>query len=108
MRQTVGVLYSSLETNFAAWSTTEDTKPLTTVGPEYETNLDPVRVNRKRLKQMFSAGVGELEPVLRSILTPSTLSDLQKVANLTKKLAAILQSFGSGPSTSSLLPIINR
>lgn len=82
MRQTAGVLYSSLEANFAAWSTTENTKPLMTVGPEYETNLDPVRVNRKRLKQMFSVGVGELEPVLRSILSPPTLSELQKIANL--------------------------
>jgi glucosylglycerate synthase len=82
MRQTVGVLFSSLEMNFATWSAGDGSKPISTVGPEYEVTLDPSRVNRKRLKQMFSAGVGELEPVLRSILSPSTLSALQQIAGL--------------------------
>lgn len=82
MRQTVGVLFSSLERDFSVWSVTDRSKPLTTFGPEYEIILDPIRVNRKRLKQMFSAGVAELGPVLRSILTPSTLDALQQIASL--------------------------
>jgi glucosylglycerate synthase len=82
MRQTAGVLFASLETNFAVWSANDGSNPLPTTGPEYEVTLDPVRVNRKRLKQMFSSGVAELEPVLRSILSPSTLVALQQAASL--------------------------
>jgi hypothetical protein len=82
LRQTVGVLFSSLETNFAFWSANNSSKPVPTMGAEGEMTLDPVRVNRKRLKQMFSSGVAELEPVLRSILSASTLSELQRIAGL--------------------------
>jgi hypothetical protein len=82
MRQTAGVLFSSLDANFAAWSSSTGSTPITTAGPEYETLLDPTRVNRKRLKEMFSAGVAELQPVLRSILAPATLENLQKIATV--------------------------
>lgn len=82
MRQTVGVLFLSLETNLVAWSARDGSKPVSTIGPEYEVTLEPVRVNRKRLWQMFSAGVAELEPVLRSILSQSTLGTLQQVAGM--------------------------
>jgi hypothetical protein len=82
MRQTVGVLFSSLEPDFAIWSAVDGSKPISTVGPEYEVTLDPLRVNRKRLKDMFSAGVGELESVLRSILSQSTFEALQQIAAL--------------------------
>jgi hypothetical protein len=44
--------------------------------------LEPVRVNRKRLREMFVSGVAQLEPVFRSILSASTLSELQKIAAL--------------------------
>jgi hypothetical protein len=82
LRQTVGVLFSSLEPNFAFWSANDGGKPVPTVGAEGEITLDPIRLNRKRLKQMFSYGVAELEPVLRSILSASTLSELQRIAGL--------------------------
>ncbi len=80
MRQTVGVLFMSLEAHFERWSSGNGSQPAPTVGPEYELTSDTTRVNRKRLKEMFSAGVSELEPVLRAILTPSTLGDLQQIA----------------------------
>jgi hypothetical protein len=79
MRRTVGVLFSSLE-NFAAWSTIKQSEPVPTIGVEHEVSIEPLRVNRKRLYQMFVTGVAELEPVLKSILTPVTLAELQAVA----------------------------
>ena len=45
-----------------------------------EVSLEPLRVNRKRLYQMFVSGVAELEPVLKTILTAETLAELQAVA----------------------------
>ena len=53
-----------------------------TTGPDGEFTLEPLRVNRKRLRDMFAAGVAELEPVFRSILTPGTLAELQRIAAL--------------------------
>ncbi len=82
MRRTVAVLFSSLETTFPVWSINHGSQPVPTSGPEYDLTLDPVRINRKRLKQMFSDGVAELEPVFKSILSPATLSALQQLASL--------------------------
>jgi hypothetical protein len=79
MRRTVGVLFSSLD-NFAGWSTIKESLPVPTIGVEHEVSLEPLRVNRKRLYQMFVSGVAELEPVLKTILTPETLAELQAVA----------------------------
>jgi len=41
-----------------------------------------MRVNRKRLREMFSTGVAELESVFQVILSPSTLAELQRIARL--------------------------
>jgi glucosylglycerate synthase len=80
MRQTVGVLFSSLEGTFPIWSAKTASQPVPTNGPEFELSVDPLRINRKQLKEMFSAGVVELESVLRSILSSATLSELQQLA----------------------------
>ena len=82
MRQTVDALFWSLDSNFAIWSATTDSQPVSTQGSEREVGLEPVRVNRKRLYDMFSSGVAELAPVLSSILSPATLSELQQAAAL--------------------------
>jgi hypothetical protein len=39
-------------------------------------------VNRKRLREIFSTGVAELESVFQSILSLSTLAELQRIARL--------------------------
>ncbi len=82
MRQTVGALFWSLETNFPLWSGKNDSQPVPTLGGEQEVTLEPLRVNRKRLLAMFRSGVAELEPVLKSILSPPTLAELQRIATL--------------------------
>jgi len=82
MRQTVGVLFSSLEPNFSLWNIRTGSDPIPTTGAEREFTLEPLRVNRKRLREMFSTGVVELESVFRSILSPSTLAELQRIASL--------------------------
>ena len=80
MRQTVGVLFSSLDATFSIWSGKTASQPVPTNGPEFELSVDPLRINRKQLKEMFSAGVLELESVLKSILSSATLSELQQLA----------------------------
>jgi glucosylglycerate synthase len=80
MRQTVGTLFWSLENYFPGWSLITSSQPVSTQGCEHETTLEPVRVNRKRLYDMFRAGVDELVPVLTPILTTATLAGLQEIA----------------------------
>jgi hypothetical protein len=82
LRQTVGALFSALESDFAVWSTVAGSKPVLTTGSDEELLLGPMRVNRKRLREMFSTGVAELESIFQSILSPPTLAELQRIAGL--------------------------
>ncbi len=85
MRQTVGALFWSLESNFPLWSGKTDSQAVPTLAGEQEMTLEPLRVNRKRLRDMFNSGVAELEPVLKSILSPPTLAELQRIATLAEE-----------------------
>ncbi len=80
LRQTVGALFSALDSDFPVWSIVAGSHPVPTTGSDQEVLLEPVRINRKRLREMFSAGVTELESVFQSILSPSTLAGLQRIA----------------------------
>ncbi|MBV9574681.1 MAG: glycosyltransferase [Acidobacteriales bacterium] len=80
MRQTVGVSFWLLDPTFPAWSATTGSQPVPSSGGGPQVTLEPLRINRKRLHQMFQVGVAELEPVLKSILAPPTLAELQKEA----------------------------
>ena len=82
MRRTVGALFSSLDSNFPLWSTIAESQPVTTLGAQSEVMAEPVRVNRKQLREMFAVGVAQLGPVFQSILSASTLSELQRIATL--------------------------
>ncbi len=82
MRQTVGALFWSLEPNFQLWSAQSHSQPIPTLGAGPEITLEPLRINRKRLFGMFRSGVAGLEPVLKSILSPPTLSELQRISAL--------------------------
>ena len=82
MRRTVGALFSSLDSNFSLWSTIAGSESVPTLGAQPEVTMESVRVNHKRLQEMFATGVAQLEPVLQSILSASTLSELQGIAAL--------------------------
>lgn len=82
MRRTVGALFWSLEQNFPLWSAAKESQPVATIGAEHAVSVEPLRVNRKRLFEMFIRGVGELEPILKSILSPATHAELQTAAAL--------------------------
>lgn len=83
LRETVGTLFSALEPDFAFWSAAAPSKPVPSAGAASENvSLEPVSVNRDRLRDMFSTGVSELESVFHSILSPSTLTELQRIARM--------------------------
>ncbi len=82
LRQTVGTLFSALEADFPVWSDVAGSQSPPTTGADHEMLLEPLRINRKRLREMFSTGVAELQSVFQSILSPSTLAELQRIAPL--------------------------
>ncbi len=82
LRQSVGVLFSGLDSDFQAWSTVSGSQEVPTNGSDLELVLDPLRINRKRLREMFVKGVSELDSVFQSILAPSTLAELKRIATL--------------------------
>jgi hypothetical protein len=86
LRQTVGALFSSLGPHVALWNASTGSQSVPTTGPEVDFTLEPLRVNRKRLREMFSAGVAELESVFQAILSPSTLEELRRIAQLEEAL----------------------
>jgi len=80
LRQTAGTLFSALEPDFPVWKAVASSQPIPTTGTEQEVLLEPMRINRKRLREMFSTGVAELESIFQAILSPSTLTELQRIA----------------------------
>jgi hypothetical protein len=73
-----------LEPNYPVWSGISGSQALTTIGPESEVTLEPLRVNRKRLREMFCSGVSELQSVFASILMPETLAQLRLLGSCTE------------------------
>jgi hypothetical protein len=82
LRQSAGVLFSALESEYEVWSTVSGSQDVPTTGNDVELLLAPLRVNRKRLREMFVNGVSELESVFQTILSPSTLVELKGIASL--------------------------
>jgi hypothetical protein len=82
LRQTAGTLFSALEVDFPVWSSVTGSQALPTTGAEQNVLLAPMRVNRKRLREMFTTGIAELDSVFQLILSPETLAELQGMARL--------------------------
>ena len=82
LRRTAGALFSALDADFPLWSSIAGSQPIPTTGADQTVLLEPLRVNRKRLWEMFSTGVVELDSVFQAILSPETLAELQRIAQL--------------------------
>lgn len=82
VRRTVGALFASMDSNFAFWSAINGSQPVPTVGTPTELAHETARINRKRLLEMFASGVAQLDQVLSSILSPSLLAELRRIAAL--------------------------
>jgi len=82
MRETAGVLFSSLDSNFSYWASPREPLEAPCQGCEPAVSLEPSRLNRKRLYQAFTFGIKELEPVFLSILSTATHDELRRIAKL--------------------------
>jgi glucosylglycerate synthase len=82
IRQVLGALFGCLEQHEEFWLSRQQVEPVPAFGFKQEVGLRPVRVERKRLHQMFQNGVEELASVLELILSPETLQGIREVAKL--------------------------
>lgn len=82
MRETAGILFSSMDSFSSVWHNPQTALDVPCNGCQLAVSLEPLRLNRKRLHQMFVFGISELEPVFLSILTPATHAALKQLAAL--------------------------
>ena len=82
MRETAGILFYSMDCCSSYWSSSHEPVDPPCNGCQPAVSLEPLRLNRKRLYQMFVFGLSELEPVFLSILSPGTHAELKRLAAL--------------------------
>jgi len=80
-----GALFRCMEIHESYWTSRQGSESVPTFGFQSIMDLDPVRVNRKKMFQMFKSGVDELGSVLEQILSPSTLAGVREVSKLEEK-----------------------
>ena len=84
LRQTIGVLFGSMESNLSVWSSKTGSQRITTIGADQQFALEPRRINRKRLHEMFRVRRGGIGISVLSI-HPCRLprsEELRKIAGL--------------------------
>lgn len=79
MRETAGTIFGFMDPG-----TYKTVEPLEApcCGCQATVSLEPLRVNRKRLHQMFVTGISELDPVFNSILASDTHAALKSLATV--------------------------
>ena len=80
IQEVVGALFSCLETHQSYWMTHEGVQAVPAFGFQYDLDLPPIRVNRKRMLSTFLRGVAELATILKPSLSPSTLQQIREIA----------------------------
>ncbi|MDE3170611.1 MAG: hypothetical protein KGL75_10740, partial [Acidobacteriota bacterium] len=82
IREAVAGFFWCLESTEKYWLSGCDPSPLDTIGPDHQLTSGPVRVDRKKLFQLYRTGIAELSEILGSILCPDTHAELVRLAAL--------------------------
>jgi len=85
IQHVVGDLFRCLEAHESFWPAHSDGQPAPVFGFEYSVALEPIRINRQRMLQMFRVGVNELGSILESIVTPATLQQIRSIGQLSDR-----------------------
>jgi hypothetical protein len=84
MRGTAGTLFLSMDSYASAWTSGREPLEAPCQGCEPGGDLEPLRLNRKRLYEAFRLGAHELEPVFFSILSAETHGGIRQLASTTE------------------------
>jgi len=82
LRQTVGSLFWCLETRQNEWLGRDGSEPVPTFGPDHAVTTESSDLDLGHIFEMFKSGVKQLEPVLNSILSSETHTNVQTIAQL--------------------------
>ncbi|MGA9883155.1 MAG: hypothetical protein WBQ34_05510 [Candidatus Acidiferrales bacterium] len=82
IRDAVTGFFWCAESKESYWLPGRDPEPLKTVGPDHQLTSEPVRVDRKKMFQLYRTGVAELSEILASILDADTHAELVRLAAL--------------------------
>ncbi len=82
IREAVGGFFWCLESTETYWIHGHDPEPLKTFGPDHQLTNEAVRVDRKKMFQLYRTGVAELSDILASILDSDTHAELVRLAAL--------------------------
>lgn len=78
IQDVLGTLFRCMENQESYWlGRTEAPQATPVFGFEYSSGLEPRRLNRKKMLQMFQNGVNQLLPILESILSTETLGEIR-------------------------------
>jgi hypothetical protein len=69
-----------MATNQAWWLSRSDSQPVPTFGPDHELSLDGIPPSQEKIFELFRSGVGQLEPILASILEQDTHARIKAIA----------------------------
>lgn len=75
-----GSLFRCMELHQSYWASRQGCQEVPTFGFQPVLDLDPVRVDRRRMFQMFRTGVDQLGSVLEKILSPETLQAIVEIS----------------------------
>jgi glucosylglycerate synthase len=82
IRDTVSGFFWCLETTASYWLDGRDAEPLKTIGADHQLTSEPVRVDRKKMFQLYRTGIAELSDILKSIVDADTHAELVRLAAL--------------------------
>lgn len=80
VRQAVGALFWCAESQQSSWLDGKGSEPVATFGPDHELTDEQMSVNLERTFELFRSGVAELVPILQTVLSPETNSEIQRLA----------------------------
>jgi glucosylglycerate synthase len=78
IREIAGAMFRCMEVHQPYWISRQSSQDVPTFGFQPVLDLDTVRIDRRRMFQMFRSGVEELGSVLEKILSPPTLQAIQE------------------------------
>jgi glucosylglycerate synthase len=82
IREAVSGFFWCVESKENHWLSGGNPGELKTIGPDHQLTNEPVRVDRKKMFQLYRTGVAELSDMLSSILDAGTHAELVRLAAL--------------------------
>jgi glucosylglycerate synthase len=85
IREVAGAMFRCMEIHQSYWVSRQGSQDLPTFGFQPVLDLDAVRIDRRRMFQMFRSGVDELGSVLEKILSAPTLEAIRENSKLEER-----------------------